>query len=204
MYLTTSASVVAILTRRGREILSDNSANFKITKFKFADDEIDYSLFNGSSSNAPQPNILGLPIIEPCTNTNGNAELRNDLLTKPQGTLTVAELTTTLPASFDVPLISRILYYIKTRNGYDSLYFISSTDRTVIVPDTDRIVSGLDPDRAAVFKNQSYAPAGLTILKPGNVVITIVGSNTRQTYKSTITVQTEGFDQPTITYSTFQ
>ena len=46
-YLNKSAITVdAILTRRGREILSQNASNFVVTKFAVADDEVDYTLYN--------------------------------------------------------------------------------------------------------------------------------------------------------------
>ena len=45
-----SITVDAVLTKRGRELLSKNNNNgsskFEITMFALGDDEIDYSLFN--------------------------------------------------------------------------------------------------------------------------------------------------------------
>ena len=38
-----SITVDAILTKKGRELLSRNDGSFKITSFALADDEIDYS-----------------------------------------------------------------------------------------------------------------------------------------------------------------
>ena len=38
----TSITVDAILTKRGRELLSRNDGSFKITQFALSDDEIDY------------------------------------------------------------------------------------------------------------------------------------------------------------------
>ena len=67
MYLTTTGNITTILTRKGRQLLADNSANFKITSFRFSDDEIDYSNFDGSSVDAPNDRILATPILEACT-----------------------------------------------------------------------------------------------------------------------------------------
>jgi hypothetical protein len=43
-----SITVDAILTKRGRELLSRNDGSFRITQFALGDDEIDYTLFNVS------------------------------------------------------------------------------------------------------------------------------------------------------------
>ena len=43
-------TVDAILTKRGREILSQGG-NFKITKFALSDEEIDYSLYDTTHPN---------------------------------------------------------------------------------------------------------------------------------------------------------
>jgi hypothetical protein len=64
MYITTTGTVVAQLTRLGRQLLADNSANFRITQYKFSDDGIDYSLFDGSAVDAPNTNILNTPVLE--------------------------------------------------------------------------------------------------------------------------------------------
>ena len=62
-----SITVDAILTKRGRELLSRNDGSFKITQFALADDEIDYSLFNESHPNGTQYSaeaIENMPLIE--------------------------------------------------------------------------------------------------------------------------------------------
>ena len=40
----TSTTVDAILTKKGRELLAKGDGQFKITRFRLSDDEIDYSL----------------------------------------------------------------------------------------------------------------------------------------------------------------
>ncbi len=46
-YLDNSSVVVdAILTKKGRELLSKNDGSFRITQFSLSDDEIDYTLYN--------------------------------------------------------------------------------------------------------------------------------------------------------------
>ena len=42
----TSVVVDAILTKKGRELLSKNNGSFRITQFSLDEDEIDYTLYN--------------------------------------------------------------------------------------------------------------------------------------------------------------
>ena len=66
-----SITVDAILTKRGRELLSRNDGSFKITQFALGDDEIDYSLFNENHPNGTQFSseaIENMPLIEAIPN----------------------------------------------------------------------------------------------------------------------------------------
>ncbi len=62
-----SITVDAILTKKGRELLSRNDGSFNITSFALADDEIDYSLYNENHPNGSQfagEAIENLPLLE--------------------------------------------------------------------------------------------------------------------------------------------
>jgi len=62
-----SITVDAILTKKGRELLSRNDGSFNITSFALADDEIDYSLYNENHPNGSQyagEAIENMPILE--------------------------------------------------------------------------------------------------------------------------------------------
>lgn len=62
-----SITVDAILTKKGRELLSKNDGSFNITSFALADDEIDYSLFNENHPDGSQfagQAIENMPILE--------------------------------------------------------------------------------------------------------------------------------------------
>lgn len=57
--------VDAVLTDIGRQKLARNDGSFRIVSFTFADDEIDYSLFNASTgSSYVDAEILNMPIFE--------------------------------------------------------------------------------------------------------------------------------------------
>ena len=62
-----SITVDAILTKKGRELLSKNDGSFNITSFALGDDEIDYSLFNENHPDGSQyagQAIENMPIFE--------------------------------------------------------------------------------------------------------------------------------------------
>lgn len=81
-----SITVDAILTKRGRELLSRNDGSFKITQFALGDDEIDYSLFNESHPNGTQYSaeaIENMPLIEAIP--NGANSMNSKLITLTRG-----------------------------------------------------------------------------------------------------------------------
>ena len=42
-HTTNNIVIDAVLTERGRELLSQNNGSFQVTSFAFGDDEVDYS-----------------------------------------------------------------------------------------------------------------------------------------------------------------
>ena len=84
----TSITVDAILTKRGRELLSQGGLGaFNITQFALGDDEIDYTLFNEAPPNGSQfagEAIENMPLIEAIPDENNIMIHR--LITLNQGT----------------------------------------------------------------------------------------------------------------------
>ena len=77
-----SITVDAILTKKGRELLSRNDGSFNITSFALGDDEIDYSLFNENHPNGSQyagEAIENMPILEAFPDENNI--MRHKLIT---------------------------------------------------------------------------------------------------------------------------
>jgi hypothetical protein len=87
-FLNNSGDIIldAVLTERGRQRLAAGDGSFKIAKFAFGDDEIDYNLYNPVTSSGYQDlRILKLPIFEAFT--NNTAGLKSKLLTYTDETL---------------------------------------------------------------------------------------------------------------------
>jgi hypothetical protein len=87
-YLDNSSIIVdAILTKKGRELLSRQDGSFQITQFALADDEIDYTLFNENHPNGSAFSgeaIENLPLLEAFP--EGNNIMVSKLVTLPRGT----------------------------------------------------------------------------------------------------------------------
>ena len=89
----TSVVVDAILTKKGRELLSRQDGSFKITQFALADDEIDYTLYNENHPNGTAfygEAIEALPLIEAIPNENNT--MISKLVTLPRGTTKIPVL----------------------------------------------------------------------------------------------------------------
>ncbi len=83
----TSITVDAILTKRGRELLSRNDGSFQITQFALGDDEVDYTLFNPDHPNGTQfagEAIENMPLLEAFPDET--AVMQHKLVTLPRGT----------------------------------------------------------------------------------------------------------------------
>ena len=84
----TSITVDAILTKRGRELLSQGGLGaFNITQFALGDDEIDYTLFNEDHPNGSQfagEAIENMPLLEAFADEN--QVMKYKLATLPRGT----------------------------------------------------------------------------------------------------------------------
>ena len=70
-HATNNIIIDAVLTDKGRELLSRNDGSFKITKFKLADDEVDYSIIEQYGIALGKEKIeKNTPIFEAITNQN--------------------------------------------------------------------------------------------------------------------------------------
>ena len=99
-YLNNATTVLdAILTKKGRELLSRGQNEFQITKFALADDEVDYSLWDVSHPNGTDyygTEIEALPLLEPTPDTN--TIMRYKLVSRAVGTRKMSTLPGVLSA----------------------------------------------------------------------------------------------------------
>ena len=90
-YLDSSTITVdAILTKKGRELLARNDGSFNITQFALGDDEIDYTLFNEDHPNGTQYSgeaIENMSLIEAIPDENNI--MRHKLISLERGTTVI-------------------------------------------------------------------------------------------------------------------
>ena len=126
----TSITVDAILTKRGRELLSRNDGSFKITQFALGDDEIDYSLFNESHPNGTQYSaeaIENMPLIEAIP--NGANSMNSKLITLSRGANAIPYIehnygTGLSLAQGATETIEPTTYNLNTENNEDYIFTI--------------------------------------------------------------------------------
>ena len=84
-YLNNSTTVLdAILTKKGRELLSRGVNEFAVTKFALADDEVDYALWDVShplGTDYYGTVIENTPLLEPTPNANTTMKYNFDKYT---------------------------------------------------------------------------------------------------------------------------
>ena len=163
----------AVLTDAGRKRLARGDGTFKITKYAFGDDEIDYAKYdpdNTSGSAYYDLEILQTPILEAFTNNRSSLKSKllsitnNNLLylpelvlnekntAQPGGTArpTGAEQQSMGSGSFYVAVTNKTVSALTNQDGYDTLTtkvpFINGTMSTPTVSQTGyiRIDQGLN------------------------------------------------------------
>lgn len=147
-----SITVDAILTKRGRELLSRNDGSFRITQFALGDDEIDYTLFNENHPNGSQYSgeaIENMPLIEAIP--DGNNIMRHKLITLNRGTsklpivtANVSKITLTIGATTNI-LPSTLNFNGITNQAEPSGYTATIADRRLL---TSFNGTGLSADQA--------------------------------------------------------
>ena len=207
-YLDNSSIIVdAILTKKGRELLSRQDGSFRITQFALADDEIDYKLYN---ENHPDGSafygqaIENLPLIEAIPNENNT--MISKLTTLPRGTTKIPVLSLqsnniTVGRSANFTITPNTLNFDTT---IESGYIFTIADRRLIQAGqtTEANVSAANPRSipftgtalSQTFTGQSFtgtALAGTTLFGSNEALatsITIVGLDTGARSTVTLTV----------------
>lgn len=181
-FLDSSTAVIdAILTKKGRELLSKNDGSFKITKFAFGDDEINYQLFDISNTTNPEQDILNLPVLEPISNEE--VSLLNRLITLPKGSLRIATLVVQ-PSVATVDFGTDAVFTVTTQNGFDNQGY-TATVRDSDVAVLQQSIAIPNDSGVSTFTVSTGENAGGVA---GTTVIDVVGNNTGARTTFTLTV----------------
>jgi len=121
-FLNNSGDIIldAVLTDTGRFRLAKGDGSFKITKFAFGDDEINYNLYDkqhGSGSAYYDINVLQTPVLEAFT--NNTSTMNSKLISIPRTNLLylpVVKLNTAFNQRFANTYSTQNTYYVAVDN----------------------------------------------------------------------------------------
>jgi hypothetical protein len=199
-YLSNTSVVIdAILTKKGRELLSKNDGSFQITQFSLSDDEVDYTLYNPfhpSGSAFYGEAIENMPIIQAFP--EANEIMKYKLITLPRGTaklpvVTVGYNTIILKQGSSLSLTPQTLNYLGATSTFEQSGYVATIGdvRTMstfngVGINTANATALNATGTTTVGTNVSKTVIGTTINLTATTVNTLFGTNT--TLYTTLTV----------------
>lgn len=209
-YLDKSTITVdAILTNRGRELLSQGAGNFSITKFAVADDEVDYSLYRVDhplGSNYYGAVIENMPVLEATPDETQTmryklVSITGDDLTKfgnvvipqirsgnagitPSGTVSLFYSATAGEGTLE---LTPTTTYTSTVEEAETSYTLLLADSSLATVEITNPASGLVPknDRGSIVANgKSFKIKAQN--KTGSTSVTIFGGTSGAVYNFTL------------------
>ena len=197
-YLSSTSVVVdAILTKKGRELLSRNDGSFKITQFSLSDDEVDYGLYNPnhpSGSAFYGEAIEAMPILQ--AYPNDQEIMKYKLITLPRGTaklpvLDVGYNNIIIKQGSSLSVTPQNLNYLGANSTFEQSGYVA-TIGDVRTMSTFTGVGVNTPEATTlnttttIGTNVSQTVIGTTINLTATTVNTLFGNNT--TLYTTLTV----------------
>jgi len=197
-----SVTIDAILTKRGRELLSRNDGSFLISMFALSDDEIDYTLYNPSHPSGSAyygEAIEATPVLEAIPNES--QIMRYKLVTLPRGTSKLPVISLgynliTLKQGASLTITPQTLNYLGSTSTYEANgYIITIADGRLVsnfngtgINDTN-VISNLNQTTGTVLSlsqvGTSFTITGTTIdtlfptLTPGTMLTTTLTAQGR-------------------------
>ena len=134
MFLPTTDTIDAILTKLGREKLS--KGQFKPTKFALSDDFIDYGLLASADGEAK---ILATKILEASSlGDDSNSQLKYKLVSSPQGIISMAQLIAN-PNEMKAKVYDLLTINLRTdnvaANFTESYTIVNSNSKVTLMPE---------------------------------------------------------------------
>tara|TARA_B110000977_G_scaffold63545_1_gene86407 strand:- start:240 stop:872 length:633 start_codon:yes stop_codon:yes gene_type:complete len=202
-----SITVDALLTGKGRELLSKGRDFFVISQFALADDEVDYELWNPAhplGSDYYGIIIENMPIVEAVTDENYS--LRYKLLTLPKNTIKIPIVSTNPSVISMVEKGKQIVVTCNTENGENTLGYtvtLLNSDAGNIVGDgkgvannTDVVGANEDRRSVSISTGNQFTLTSKTLVD--NVAIStklvIVGNETGGSTEIAVTINDDGIN----------
>jgi hypothetical protein len=195
----TSVIVDAILTDKGRQLLSQNDATFQITQFSLSDDEVNYTLYNPnhpSGSAFYGEAIENMPIIQAFPESQ--EIMKYKLITLPRGTaklptLSIGYNTIILKQGASLSITPQTLNYLGATSTFEQSGYVATIGDVRTTSAFNGV--GINTTQATALNatgvttvgtNVSKTVIGTTINITATTVNTLFGSNT--TLYTTLTV----------------
>lgn len=189
-YLSSTSVVVdAILTKKGRELLSRNDGSFRITQFSLADDEIDYTLYNPnhpSGSAFYGEAIEAMPILQAFPNEM--EIMKYKLITLPRGTAKIPVLdlgytAITLKQGASLSVTPQTLNYLGATSTFEQSGYVATIGDVRTMSSFNGV--GINTPEATslnstttIGTNVSKTVIGTTINLTATTVNTLFGTST--------------------------
>ena len=189
-YLSSTSVVVdAILTKKGRELLSRNDGSFIITQFSLADDEVDYTLYNPSHPSGSAfygEAIEAMPIIQ--AYPNDTEIMKYKLITLPRGTAKIPVLdlgytAITIKQGASLAITPQTLNYLGATSTFEQSGYVATIGDVRTMSSFNGV--GINTPEATslnstttIGTNVSKTVIGTTINLTATTVNTLFGSNT--------------------------
>ena len=183
----TLVSIDAILTKKGRELLSRNDGSFQITQFSLSDDEIDYTLYNPnhpSGSAFYGEAIQKMPILEAFPDET--QIMKYKLVTLPRGTsklpvISAGYASISLKQGASLVITPQTLNYLGAVSTFEpSGYVATISDQRLLSTfnGTGIDTSGLSTNdiNSTSGTNLSFSQIGTSFTLVGTTVNTLFGS----------------------------
>lgn len=182
--------VDAILTKKGRELLSRNDGSFQITSFSLSDDEVDYSCYNPnhpSGSAFAGEAIQNMPVLEAFP--DDSQVMKYKLVTLPRGTavlpvINVGYQAITLKQGASLVITPQTLNYLGV---VGAAYEPSGYSCTVL---DNRLLStftgvGIDTTGLNIQTNNQFSGTNLSVSQIGTS-FTLVGTTINTLFGSSL------------------
>jgi hypothetical protein len=186
----TSVVVDAILTKKGRELLSRNDGSFRITQFSLSDDEVDYTLYNPnhpSGSAYYGEAIEAMPVLEAFP--DDNEIMKYKLITLPRGTAKIPVLdigynAISLKQGASLAITPQTLNYLGATSTFEQSGYIATIGDVRLMSSFNG--TGINTTEAisansttTIGTNVSKTVIGATINLTATTVNTLFGTQTQ-------------------------
>ena len=195
---TTTVTVDAILTKKGRELLAQGTDSFNITKFALADDEVDYNLWDVTHPNGSDyyGNVIeNMPLLE--ASPDETQVMKFKLLSLPKlatNSLPNLILNEEDSITFTNANHTNKQIYAETENVTDNTYTATISDRTVVTFAGESTVQSDGSITRTFGKTETITLVAVLQNTPGATSnLTVVGGDTG--FSKTLSITNNYTDQ---------